>query len=126
MAAYFQMVNDQGGVNGRPISFIFLYDGFSPSKTVEQTRRSVQNDNVACIYGTMGTAPSSAIQKYLNVAKIPHNFLINSTSKWNDPKNSPWSIAFPWQPTYASEAVIYLRYLRAKARRSDRDPLSER
>jgi ABC-type branched-subunit amino acid transport system substrate-binding protein len=64
----------------------------------------------------MGTAPSSAIQKYLNLAKIPHIFLMSSASKWNDPKNSPWSIAFPWQPTYASEAVIYLRHLRERKR----------
>ena len=72
MAPHFQMLNEQGGVNGRQISFITLDDGFSPSKTVEQTRRLVENDNVAFVYGTMGTTPSSAIQKYLNVAKTPH------------------------------------------------------
>jgi hypothetical protein len=81
--AYFQMVNDQGGVNGRQISFTTLDDGFSPSKTVEQTRRLVENDNVAFIYGTMGTAPSSAIQKHLKVAKIPHrNSLYREFSSW--------------------------------------------
>ena len=98
MSAYFAMINEQGGVNGRKLNMISLDDGFAPPKTVEAAKRLVENDQVAFVYGTMGTAPSSAIAKYLNVNKVPQVFLISSASKWNDPKNMPWSIALPWAP----------------------------
>ena len=83
------MVNEKGGVNGRKLNMISLDDGFSPPKTVEATRRLVESDNVAFMFGTMGTAPSSATAKYLNGAKVPHLFLISSASKWNEPATSP-------------------------------------
>ena len=80
-AGYFDLVNEKGGVNGRKLNMISLDDGFSPPKTVEATRRLVENDGVAFMFGTMGTAPSSATAKYLNGAKVPHLFLISSASK---------------------------------------------
>lgn len=113
-AAYFDMINEKGGVNGRKLNMISLDDGFSPSKTVEATRRLVENDNVAFMFGTMGTAPSSATAKYLNGAKVPHLFLISSASKWNEPATQPWLMALPWAPNYVEEAGIEIRYARAK------------
>jgi ABC-type branched-subunit amino acid transport system substrate-binding protein len=113
-AAYFDMINQQGGVNGRKLNMISLDDGFSPPKTVEATRRLVENDGVAFMFGTMGTAPSSATAKYLNGAKVPHLFLISSASKWNEPATQPWLMALPWAPNYVEEAGIEIRYARAK------------
>jgi len=110
MSAYFAMINEQGGVNGRKLNMISLDDGFAPPKTVEAAKRLVENDQVAFVYGTMGTAPSSAIAKYLNVNKVPQVFLISSASKWNDPKNMPWSIALPWAPNYSNEANFDIAY----------------
>jgi ABC-type branched-subunit amino acid transport system substrate-binding protein len=113
-AAYFDMINEKGGVNGRKLNMISLDDGFSPPKTVEATRRLVENDGVAFMFGTMGTAPSSATAKYLNGAKVPHLFLISSASKWNEPATQPWLMALPWAPNYVEEAGIEIRYARAK------------
>jgi ABC-type branched-subunit amino acid transport system substrate-binding protein len=113
-AAYFDMINEKGGVNGRKLNMISLDDGFSPPKTVEATRRLVENDNVAFMFGTMGTAPSSATAKYLNGAKVPHLFLISSASKWNEPATQPWLMALPWAPNYVEEAGIEVRYARSK------------
>ena len=113
-AAYFDMINEKGGINGRKLTMISLDDGFSPPKTVEATRRLVENDNVAFMFGTMGTAPSSATAKYLNNAKVPHLFLISSASKWNEPATQPWLMALPWAPNYVEEAAIEVRYARAK------------
>jgi ABC-type branched-subunit amino acid transport system substrate-binding protein len=114
IAAYFDQVNAQGGVNGRKLELVSLDDGFSPPKTMEAARRLVEGDGVAFIFATMGTAPSSAIAKYLNANKVPQIFLISSASKWNDPANMPWSIALPWAPNYVSEAKIGIDYVRAK------------
>src|SRR5437667_7601859 len=113
-AAYFDLVNEKGGVNGRKLNMVSLDDGFSPPKTVEATRRLVENDSVAFMFGTMGTAPSSATAKYLNGAKVPHLFLISSASKWNDRGNQPWLMALPWAPNYVEEAGIEVRFARAK------------
>ena len=113
-AAYFDSVNEKGGVNGRKLNMVSLDDGFSPPKTVEATRRLVENDNVAFMFGTMGTAPSSATAKYLNGAKVPHLFLISSASKWNDPQNQHWLMALPWAPNYVEEAGIEVRYALSK------------
>src|SRR3954468_5232554 len=113
-AAYFDMINEKGGVNGRKLNMISLDDGFSPPKTVEATRRLVENDNVAFMFGTMGTAPSSATAKYLNGANVPHIFLISSASKWNDPQNQHWLMALPWAPNYVEEAGIEVRYALSK------------
>ena len=108
------MINEKGGVNGRKLNMISLDDGFSPPKTVEATRRLVEGDNVAFMFGTMGTAPSSATAKYLNGAKVPHIFLISSASKWNDPVNQPWLMSLPWAPNYVEEAGIEVRFALAK------------
>lgn len=113
-SAYFDMINEKGGVNGRKLNMISLDDGFSPPKTVEATRRLVENDGVAFMFGTMGTAPSSATAKYLNGAKVPHLFLISSASKWNDPATQPWLMALPWAPNYVVEAGMEIRYALAK------------
>ncbi|GAA0000417.1 ABC transporter substrate-binding protein [Bradyrhizobium diazoefficiens] len=114
IAAYFDEVNEKGGVNGRKLNLISLDDAFSPPKTMEAARRLVESDGVAFIFATMGTAPSSAIAKYLNSNKVPQLFLISSASKWNDPVNMPWSMALPWAPNYTSEAAIDVAYARAK------------
>ncbi len=114
MSAYFDMINEKGGVNGRKLKMLSLDDGFAPPKTVEAVKRLVEDDQVAFIYGTMGTAPSSAVAKYLNVNKTPQIFLISSAAKWNAPKEMPWSIALPWAPNYLTEAGIDVRYALAK------------
>ena len=113
-SAYFDMINEKGGVNGRKLTMISLDDAFSPPKTMEATRRLVESDGVAFMFGTMGTAPSSATAKYLNGAKVPHLFLISSASKWNEPATQPWLMALPWAPNYMVESGIEVRYALAK------------
>jgi len=108
--AYYQMINDQGGVNGRKIKLLSLDDGYSPPKTVEQHRRLVEGDEVLGIVGTMGTPTNSAIVKYLNGKSVPHIFLASGASKWGDFKSSPWTMG--WYPTYRSEGQIYGAYIR--------------
>ena len=114
IGAYLAMINERGGVNGRTIDFVSLDDGFSPPKTMEAAKRLVEGDGVAFMYATMGTAPSSAIAKYLNTNRVPQLFLISSAAKWADPAALPWSIALPWAPNYITEAGIDIRYARAK------------
>ena len=108
-AAYFQMINDQGGINGRKINFISYDDAYSPPKTVEQARKLVESDNVLLIFAPLGTPPNSAIHKYMNQKKVPHLFLATGATKWNDPKNFPWTMG--WQPNYQAEGQIYAKYL---------------
>jgi branched-chain amino acid transport system substrate-binding protein len=108
-AGYFQMINEQGGVNGRKIDFITLDDGYSPPKTVEQTRRLVESDNVALIFSSLGTVTSVTVRKYLNERKVPQIFITSGASFWNDPSHYPWTIGF--QPNYRSEGRIYGRYV---------------
>jgi branched-chain amino acid transport system substrate-binding protein len=108
-AAYFQMINDQGGINGRKINFISLDDGYSPPKTVEQIRRLVEQDGVAFIFNSLGTPTNSAIQKYLNQKKVPHLFVSTGASKWGDPEHFHWTMG--WQPNYQTEAKIYAKYI---------------
>lgn len=107
--AYFRMVNDQGGVNGRKIRLISLDDAYNPSKTVEMTRRLVEQDEVLAIYGTIGTPTNTAIHRYLNGRKVPHLLASSGATKWNDPKNFPWTIA--WLPTYHTEGRIYAEHI---------------
>ncbi len=114
ISAYFAMINERGGVNGRKLDMISLDDGFAPPKTVEAVKRLVENDEVSFIFATMGTAPSTAVSKYLNVNKVPQIFLISSAAKWADPKTLPWSIALPWAPNYPTEAAIDVNYARQK------------
>jgi len=108
-AAYFKKINDEGGINGRKINFISLDDGYSPPKTVEMTRRLVEQDEVLFLFGTLGTAPNTAIQKYMNAKKIPQLFVATGASKWNDPKGNPWTMG--WQPNYETEGAIYAKHI---------------
>jgi branched-chain amino acid transport system substrate-binding protein len=108
-AAYFAMINDQGGINGRKINLLTRDDGYSPPKTVEQTRKLVEEDQVLLIFGTVGTPPNTAIWDYLNDHKVPQLFIATSAEKWNDPKHHPWTMA--WSPAYQAEARIYGRYI---------------
>ena len=109
-AAYFKMINDAGGINGRKINFISYDDGYSPPKTVEQVRKLVESDEVFAVYQVVGTPGNSAIQKYLNQKRVPQIFVGTGATKWADPKEYPWSMG--WQPNYQSEARIYSRYIR--------------
>ena len=108
-AAYFRMVNEQGGINGRKVNFITLDDQASPPKTVEQIRRLVEQEEVALLFNTLGTAPNSAVRKYLNQKKVPHLFLATGADKWGEYKEYPWTIG--WQPSYRVEARIYAKYI---------------
>lgn len=109
IAAYFAMVNDNGGVNGRKISLISLDDGYSPPKTVEQTRKLVENDDVAFLFASFGTPTSAAVQRYLNVKNVPQLFIASGAARWNDPKNFPWST--PGFPSFQAEAKVFARYI---------------
>ena len=109
MAAYYKMVNDQGGVNGRKIDFLSYDDAYSPPKTVEQTRRLVEQDGVFLMASPLGTPTNSATQHYLNQKKVPQLFVATGATKWDDPKHFPWTIG--WQPNYQSEGRIYASYI---------------
>ena len=107
--AYFRKINAEGGINGRKINFISYDDGYSPPKTVEQARKLVESDEVLFIFNSLGTPPNSAIHKYMNEKKVPQLFIATGATKWNDPKNFPWTMG--WQPNYQSEARIYAKYI---------------
>jgi branched-chain amino acid transport system substrate-binding protein len=109
MAAYYKMVNDEGGVNGRKINFISYDDAYSPPKTVEQTRRLVEQDEILLDAGPLGTPTNSAIWQYMNQKKVPQLFVSTGATKWDDPKGHPWTIG--WQPNYQSEGRIYAAYI---------------
>jgi ABC-type branched-subunit amino acid transport system substrate-binding protein len=108
-AAYFKKINDAGGINGRKINFISYDDGYSPPKTVEQARKLVESDEVLLVFNPLGTPPNSAIHKYMNSKKVPQLFVATGATKWNDPKDFPWTMG--WQPNYQSESRIYAKYL---------------
>jgi len=108
-AAYFNKINAEGGINGRKINFISYDDGYSPPKAVEQARKLVESDEVLLIFNPLGTPSNSAIQKYMNAKKVPQLFAASGATKWNDPKDFPWTMG--WQPSYQSEAHIYAKYL---------------
>src|SRR5580658_6932930 len=108
-AAYFKMINEAGGVNGRKLNLISLDDGYSPPKTVEQTRRLVEQEEVAFIFNSLGTGQNAAIRPYLTENKVPQLFVATGASMWNDPKNFPWTIGF--NPNYQTEARIYGQYI---------------
>jgi branched-chain amino acid transport system substrate-binding protein len=111
MAAYFNKINAEGGINGRKINFISYDDAYSPPKTVEQARKLVESDEVLMIFAPLGTPSNTAIHKYMNAKKVPQLFVRSGATKWGDPKNFPWTMG--WQPTYQSEARIYAKYLLA-------------
>jgi branched-chain amino acid transport system substrate-binding protein len=107
--AYFKKINAAGGVNGRKINFISYDDGYSPPKTVEQARKLVESDEVLFVFNSLGTPPNSAIHKYMNAKKVPQLFVATGATKWNDPKDFPWTMG--WQPNYQSESRIYAKYI---------------
>ncbi len=107
--AYFNKINAEGGINGRKITFVSYDDGYSPPKTVEQARKLVESDEVLLIFNSLGTPPNSAIQKYMNAKKVPQLFVATGATKWNDPKDYPWTMG--WQPNYQSETQIYGKYI---------------
>jgi branched-chain amino acid transport system substrate-binding protein len=112
-AAYFNKINAEGGINGRKITFISYDDGYSPPKAVEQARKLVESDEVLLIFNPLGTPSNTAIQKYMNARKVPQLFVATGATKWNDPKDFPWTMG--WQPSYQSEARIYAKYLMKEA-----------
>ncbi|WP_029581614.1 ABC transporter substrate-binding protein [Bradyrhizobium sp. URHD0069] len=107
--AYFKMINEQGGVNGRKINFVSYDDGYSPPKAVEQARKLVESDEVLFLFGPLGTPSNSAIQKYLNSKKVPQLFVATGATKFGEHKDFPWTMG--WQPAYQSEGKIYAKYL---------------
>jgi branched-chain amino acid transport system substrate-binding protein len=109
--AYWKMVNDQGGVNGRKVKFITMDDGYSPPKAVEVVRQLVEQEKVFAMFQTLGTPSNTAIQKYLNTKKVPQLFVATGASKWGKPKEFPWTMG--WQPDYHTEAVIYAKHILA-------------
>jgi branched-chain amino acid transport system substrate-binding protein len=108
-AAYMKMINDEGGINGRKINFIQYDDAYSPPKTVEQVRKLVESDEVLLTFQLIGTPPNAAVQKYLNIKKVPQLFAATGASRFSDPKNYPWTIGF--NPSYFVEGRIYGQYI---------------
>src|SRR6266446_27239 len=109
VGAYIKKVNDEGGINGRKINYITYDDGYTPPKAVEMVRKLVEQDQVALLFQTLGTPTNSAIHKYMNQQKVPHIFVATGATKWNDPKNFPWTMGF--QPNYQTEGHIYAQYV---------------
>ena len=108
-AAYFRMINERGGINGRKLNLISLDDGYSPPRTVEQIRKLVEDEQVLFTFQTLGTPSNTAIQKYMNGRKVPHLFVATGATKWGDPQHYPWTMG--WQPTYQHESAIYAKYI---------------
>src|SRR5947207_6758077 len=114
IVAFWDMINDKGGINGRKIKFISLDDGCSPPKTVECIRQLVEQEKVLCTHNTLGTACNTAIHKYMNQKKVPQLFVATGASKWGNPKDFPWTMG--WQPDYHTEAVIYAKHVLANVK----------
>ena len=112
--AYFKMVNEQGGINGRKINFITYDDGYAPPKTVEMVRKLVEEDKVLFVFQTLGTPPNTAIHKYMNAKKVPQLFVATGASKWGNPKEFPWTMGL--QPDYVTEAIIYAKHILANVK----------
>jgi branched-chain amino acid transport system substrate-binding protein len=108
-AAFFRMINEHGGVNGRKIKLLSLDDGYSPPRTVEQIRKLVEQEQVLAIFSSFGTPTNTAIVKYLNLKKVPHLFVTSGAAEFADPKTYPWTMG--WRVNYVSEAKVYGRYL---------------
>jgi len=107
--AYFNKINAAGGINGRKINFVSYDDGYSPPKAVEQARKLVESDEVLFVFNSLGTPSNTAIHKYMNAKKVPQLFVATGATKWNDPKDFPWTMG--WQPNYQSESHIYGKWL---------------
>src|SRR5260370_2061218 len=110
--AYFQMINDRAGINGGKVNLIWLDNGYTPPKALEQTRKLVEEDNVLAIAGFLGTAPNTSVQKYLNGKKVPSLFLTSGADRFNDPKNYPWIV--PLYPTYVGQGEIFAKFILTK------------
>jgi branched-chain amino acid transport system substrate-binding protein len=109
IGAYFKKVNDEGGINGRKVNYITYDDGYAPPKTVEMVRKLVEQDQVALLFQTLGTPPNSAIHRYMNQQKVPHLFVATGATKWNDPKNFPWTMGY--QPNYQTEGRVFAAHM---------------
>jgi branched-chain amino acid transport system substrate-binding protein len=109
IGAYFKKVNEEGGINGRKVNYITLDDGYSPPKAVEMVRQLVEQEQVALLFQTLGTPTNTAIHKYVNSKQVPHLFVATGATKWNDPKNFPWTMGF--QPNYQIEGRTYAQYV---------------
>jgi branched-chain amino acid transport system substrate-binding protein len=110
---FFEKINAEGGISGRKVKFITLDDAYSPPKTVEQTRKLVEQEEVQLMFGSLGTATNAAVHRYLNSKKVPQLFILSGATKWADPKNYPWTM--PGMLAYETEGVIYAKYvLKAK------------
>jgi len=109
ITAYFKMLNESGGINGRKLNFITYDDGYSPPKTVEMARKLVEQDEVLFLFQTLGTPSNSAIHKYMNAKKVPQLFVATGATKWDDPKRFPWTMG--WQPNYQTEGKIYAAHI---------------
>ncbi|MBS0222062.1 MAG: ABC transporter substrate-binding protein [Proteobacteria bacterium] len=112
--AYWKMVNDRGGINGRKVNFITRDDGYMPPKTVEAVRQLVEEEKVFCLFQTLGTAPNTAIHRYLNQRKVPQLYVATGASKWGDPKHFPWTMGY--QPNFRTEAIIYAKHILANVK----------
>lgn len=111
-SAYFKMVNEKGGLKGRNLNLLSVDDAYSPPKTVEQTRKLVESDEVLFMFAPLGAASNTAIQKYLNTKKVPQLFVVSGASKWADPANFPWTMG--WMPSFSNEGASYAKYLLAR------------
>ena len=109
--AVFKMVNDNGGINGRKVTYITYDDGYSPPKTVEMVRKLVEEDKILFLANTLGTPSNTAIHKYMNAKKVPQLFVATGASKWGQPKDFPWTMG--WQPDYQTEGAIYAKHILA-------------
>jgi branched-chain amino acid transport system substrate-binding protein len=109
IGAYWKMVNEKGGVNGRMIEWVSYDDGYSPPKTVEMARKLVEQDRVLFLFQTLGTPPNTAIHKYMNAKKVPQAFVATGATKWNDARGFPWTMG--WQPNYQTEGRIYAQHI---------------
>jgi hypothetical protein len=123
-AAYFNKVNAEGGINGRRINFLSYDDGYSPPKTVEQTRRLVEGDEVLFIFGALGTAQNTAVQRYMNAKKVPQLFIISGANKFNDPRHFPWTIraSLRFQSQFRRLPIRHSFVVRGRARKGARGP----
>ena len=110
IAAYFNKVNAEGGINGRKINFVSLDDGYSPPKTKEQFRKLVESEKVLAVFQSLGTPTNSAVHAYMNREKVPQLFVATGATKWGDPENFPWTMG--WQPNYQTEGRIYAAYIK--------------
>ncbi|MDD2545373.1 MAG: ABC transporter substrate-binding protein [Burkholderiaceae bacterium] len=109
MQAYFDKLNASGGVNGRKINFITLDDAYNPAKSVEQTRKLVEQDEVLLMFAALGTSHNMAVQRYLNAKKVPQLFVNTGATRFGDPKTAPWTMG--WQPTYQAEGRVYAKHI---------------